>query len=123
MLNLERPTSYYFDLCQQIIWYRLTYDKLYILYNNCSKSEISSLWRRAIALSIDFNENSAFTSRMFSINNVLETALKGNDEEWNKLLRIVEARIDMRRLIDDYFLGVSCLVIRESLEAGEYDVR
>lgn len=113
MLNLMRQTSWYFETCRQIIWARLSYDKLFILYSDDARSELSKIWEAAIARTIG--------RTMFSEPaDVLDTALQQDDAEWDRFLRVIERQLAMQDIIDDYFLGDSADELVNDIEGGGY---
>lgn len=114
MLNLPRPTSFYFETCRQIVWARLTFDKLYILYSDAARDELVEVWCAAIARAMNGTPFSTFSD-------ILDTALQQDDDEWSEFVRTIERYVELMDVIDDYFLGeFSAEELVTEIEGGAY---
>ena len=113
MLNLPRPTSYYFDTCRQIMWCRLSYDKLYILYSDDALDELSLIWRAALIRSLQ-------PEPVLDVDALLTDTLQADDVDWRRLVGIVETTLDMESAVNDYFLGASAAEVIDGIEGGGY---
>jgi hypothetical protein len=113
MLTLPRPTSWYFETCRQIIWCRLSYDKLYILYSDDARHELETIWCAAISRA---GAGTMFTSAA----DILDTAIQTDDREWRAFVETLEGNVALADAIDDYFLGDSAEQVVTEIEGGGY---
>lgn len=113
MLNLPRPTSWYFQTCRQIIWCRLSFDKLFVLYSDDARHDLSTIWRAAL-------ERAVCAGPLLDVAAILDDALQADDKEWRELVNTISANVDIEHAVDDYFLGDDVVTVVTEIEGGGY---
>lgn len=119
-IEMPLPESFFFDMCRRIVWGRLTYDKLYALYNQEAQGELKGMWIEALRQTITSPDGCVPQSRIYDVASSIEIFLASDEADWQRIARLVERRVDMRRAVDDFFLGVESPVIIEGIGSGEY---
>lgn len=113
MLNLPRPTHWYFETCRQIIWCRLTFDKLYVLYSNNARNDLETIWRTALRRTIA-------AGSLVDVETLLDDTMEADDREWRDLVKAISGKVDIEQAVNDYFLGADVVTIVNEIEGGGY---
>lgn len=113
MLNLPRPTSWYFDTCRQIIWCRLTFDKLFVLYSDDARHDLATIWRAALTRALR-------AGTVLDVDTLLEERLQADDKDWRELVGAVSSKVNIEAAVDDYFLGADVVTVVTEIEGGGY---
>ena len=113
MMTLPRPTSWYFEICRQILWDRLSFDKLFILYSDDALQELTGIWQAALRRVVG-------DGGFVDVAEVLDEKLQSDDRVWRDLVKTISDSVDMERAVEDYFLGDDAEMVITEIEGGGY---